>query len=248
MEWSPTVAYCVGLITTDGCLASDKRHIDFTSKDRELVEYVQACLGPQNQICMKGRGRGPERYFRIQLSNVRLDQWLCALGLTPRKSLTLGALDIPDAVFADFLRGCLDGDGSLIVYWDPIFPNSLHCYVRFNSASRPHVDWLQATVTRLVALKGYQTNATPRLRRLSYAKRDSLKLLKYLYYSDDLPCLRRKRRIMEQFLTDQAGVVKLANTRVSEARAERLGGSTPPLRTISFPTSEVSVAESMVLK
>lgn len=231
MDWSPTVAYCVGLIATDGCLYSDGRHIDFTSKDYELVEHVRQRFGPQNRICTKGRGGGPQRYFRIQLGNVQLYQWFCSLGLSPRKSLTLGALDVPDTVFADFLRGCLDGDGNLSVYWDSIFPNSRRCYVRFYSASRPHLDWLQATVARLFILKGYQTRPTPRVLRLNYAKRASLKLLRHLYYSDEIPCLQRKRKIAEEFLSEHAEVVKLANTRVSEARAERLGGSSPPLRT-----------------
>ena len=37
---------------------------------------------------------------------------LVSLGLTPRKSLTLGALAVPDELFPDFFRGCIDGDSS----------------------------------------------------------------------------------------------------------------------------------------
>ena len=40
------------------------------------------------------------------------------IGLTPAKSLTLRPLAVPDSVFADFLRGCIDGDGSVVVYAD----------------------------------------------------------------------------------------------------------------------------------
>lgn len=232
MYWSSAVAYCVGLITTDGCLSGDGRHIEFTSKDLELVETVKRCLGPQNRIGTKGRGDGRRRYFRIQIGNVELYRWLCSLGLTPRKSLTLGSLDIPDTFFADFFRGCLDGDGNIMAYQDSVFPNSLRLYVRLYSASRPHLDWQQATLTRLWSLKGYQTTV-PRAFRLNYAKRESLNLLRRLYYASDVVCLLRKRRIAESVLTREAEVVKLANTRVSEARAERLGGSTPPLRSTS---------------
>jgi hypothetical protein len=96
MDWSPSVAYCVGLITTDGCLSGDGRHIEFSSKDLELVKHMQHCLGQNNRIGSKSRGHGPSRYFRIQLGNVKLYRWLCSIGLSPRKSLTLGALDIPD--------------------------------------------------------------------------------------------------------------------------------------------------------
>jgi hypothetical protein len=40
------------------------------------------------------------------------------IGLTPAKSLTLGPLSVPDEYFADFFRGCIDGDGTMLVYTD----------------------------------------------------------------------------------------------------------------------------------
>lgn len=208
MHWSSAVAYCVGLITTDGCLSGDGRHIDFTSKDVELVEYVRECLGPRNRITRKHRGDGIRRYFHAQISDVAVYRWLCSLGLTPRKSLTLGPLAIPDEYFADFLRGSLDGDGSIMVYQDSVFPNSLRLYVRFCSGSRSHLDWLQVTTARLWSLKGYQTTVT-RAFRLNYAKRESLELLKRLYYASDIACLHRKRCLAEQAVTRQAEVAEL---------------------------------------
>jgi len=33
IQWSPNLAYAIGLIATDGCLGRDKKYIDFTSKD-----------------------------------------------------------------------------------------------------------------------------------------------------------------------------------------------------------------------
>ena len=201
MEWSPNVAYCVGLIATDGCLSSDGRHVEFTSKDLELVQHIKDCFGPRNRITTKGRGHGDvRRYFRIQCSSVALYRWLCTLGLTPRKNLTLGSLNIPDGLFPDFVRGHLDGDGCLIAYQDPVFPNAQRLYVRFCSASRAHLNWLETTIGRLWLLTGYQTSAT-RAFRLSYAKKASLALLERIYYAPDVRALRRKRNIAERFLT-----------------------------------------------
>src|SRR5947208_1229456 len=37
--WSPTLAYAVGLLATDGC-QTDGRHLSFPSADRELVEIL----------------------------------------------------------------------------------------------------------------------------------------------------------------------------------------------------------------
>ena len=228
MDWSPTVAYCVGLITTDGCLSGDGRHVEFSSKDRELVEHVQACFGPTNRITPKARGDGIRWYHRVQMGKKDLYQWLQTVGLTPHKSLTLGPLNIPDEYFADFLRGHLDGDGTIMRYQDSVFPNSLRLSMRFNSASRAHLNWLQTTVSRLWMLKGYQIRTTREF-RLNYAKRASIELARRLYYTEDVPCLLRKRRLIESFLT-RAEVAELAYATVSEAVAARRGGSTPPLR------------------
>ena len=42
--WSSKLAYAIGLITTDGSLSKDGRHISFTSKDKEQVKNFKFCL------------------------------------------------------------------------------------------------------------------------------------------------------------------------------------------------------------
>jgi len=40
------------------------------------------------------------------------------IGITPAKSHTINQIIIPEEFFRDFLRGHLDGDGSITVYMD----------------------------------------------------------------------------------------------------------------------------------
>lgn len=53
IKWSPRFAYAIGLITTDGCLYNDGRHINFTSKDRDLAETFMEYLGLKVKIGRK---------------------------------------------------------------------------------------------------------------------------------------------------------------------------------------------------
>ena len=53
IEWNKKFAYAIGLIATDGSLSNDMRHIDFTSKDLELVDLFKRCLKLQNKIGRK---------------------------------------------------------------------------------------------------------------------------------------------------------------------------------------------------
>ncbi|MBI5034556.1 MAG: hypothetical protein HZB51_28875 [Chloroflexi bacterium] len=198
VEWSPSLAHAVGLLTTDGNLSPDGRHIDFTSKDIVLIETFKKCLNLTNRIAIKIGGFGTIAHH-IQFGDVVLYQWLLDIGLMPNKSKTIGALSIPDEFFFDFLRGHLDGDGTIIKYSDPVYPNAQRLYVSFISASLAHVEWIQTRVRVLSELNGYIQNGS-RVFKLAYAKHESIQLLRLLYLTPNVPCLRRKREIAEEFL------------------------------------------------
>ena len=135
-------------------------------------------------------------------------EWFRSTGLTPRKSLTIGALSVPDEFLIPLARGLLDGDGSIInkvyradtgrrpdYYWE-------YLITRFTSASRPHLEWLRArlaSATGLVGTIDEMRTKEPRSNRhpffeLEYGKRSSLVLLALLYPLN-APCLERKRAI-----------------------------------------------------
>lgn len=212
-EWTPELAYAVGLIATDGNLSIDGRHIDFTSKDKGLVESFRECLRLNNKIGRKSSGSCSKKYYRIQFGNVVFYRWLQKIGLTPHKSKTIGSLNVPNEYFVDFLRGHLDGDGSVWSYEDRwnTFKNPEYVYIRlwtrFISASKFHIQWLRENITRLIGIKGHVWEREPsRLDQttseweLKFAKKDSLKLLSWIYYHPNVPCLKRKRKIAEKFI------------------------------------------------
>ena len=114
-KWTADLAYAVGLITTDGCLSRDGRHLTMTSKDIDLLETVRRCLGITARITLS---TNPRPCYRLQWGDVVFHSWLTEIGLMPAKSLRLGPLMVPDEWMRDFLRGCIDGDGSIVTYTD----------------------------------------------------------------------------------------------------------------------------------
>jgi hypothetical protein len=72
------------------------------------------------------------------------------------------------------------------------------------SASRPLIDWLRTTVERLLGVRGgVGVKWTPLGRpvwNLRYAKRASVRLLRWMYHSPNVPGLARKRAKAEPFL------------------------------------------------
>lgn len=202
IEWSAEFAYAIGLLATDGNLSPDGRHIIFTSKDLELVEHFKLCLGIDNSIGRKASGiLGEKKYFVVQFGDVAFYRFLLDIGLTPRKSLTLGSVNISEEYFRDFLRGSLDGDGTFYSYWDPRWRSSFMFYTVFLSASEKHIIWLRTEIYNHLKIKGHITKAkTDSVYCLKYAKAESLKLLRCVYYNDEVVCLSRKRIKIEKAL------------------------------------------------
>lgn len=213
IAWSPSLAWALGLIATDGNLSRDGRHLTLTSIDRDLLETLRACLNLSVAITPHGGGHG-QRGLRVQWSDRHFYDWLVGIGLTPAKSLTLRPLAVPDAVFADFLRGCIDGDGSITTYIDRYntFKKPTYMYTRLFvsivSASPGFLEWLHATIQRLIGLSGHLTVQRSLLHSdlwcLRYAKRESLALLRWIYREPNAPCLRRKRNIAAEFLVPRS--------------------------------------------
>ncbi len=208
--WRPDLAYVVGLLTTDGNLSPTGRHIILVSRDQDLINTYATILQLSNRIVRHPGGFNGSLAFHISFGDRLFYQWLTSIGIHPRKTLTIGALQIPDEFFPDFLRGHLDGDGSVTSYVDryntKVSPSYVYqrLYVRFLSASRIHVEWLQATIRNLHGEEG-SINVTQRPSRrplfsLKFAKKESITLLRWMYYSSDVPCLARKRNIAEPFL------------------------------------------------
>lgn len=194
MIWSARVAYAVGLITTDGSLSKDRRHIDFTSKDIELIKTFAAILKLRNKIGIKSSSYAKgKKYYRIQFGDVAFYKFLIELGLTPNKTKTLGTLNIPSQYMIDFLRGHLDGDGFTYSYWDKRWRSNFRLYTGFISASKIHLQWIKKQIQILYDIKGALKFSGRSTYQLMYAKKSSVQLLNKLYYSDDLPCLERKR-------------------------------------------------------
>ena len=211
-QWNPKLAYIVGLITTDGSLSKDGRHIDFTSADLQLLKTFRKCLSLKNRITRKYGGHNPKRKcHHLQFSNVELYNWLTSIGLMPNKTYRLGEIAVPREYFRDFLRGHLDGDGSVFTYIDRymVYKDKRYTYHRlytvFNSASSNHLKWMQSTLEEILNIKGslkswVQKNRKTPVWKLKFSKKESLKLLSWLYYKPGLPCLNRKKKIAKRVI------------------------------------------------
>ncbi len=199
--WSPDFAYAIGLIVTDGNVSPDGRHITFVSNDLEQIKNFQTALGITLPMSYAVSGYTAKKSPRVQFSDVHFWKFLVSIGVMPNKSKTIQEVSIPRKYFMDFLRGCMDGDGSFYSYFDPRWKSSFMFYLIFASASREHIDWLRKEIGRHCGVVGHITSDSKKnIYQLKYAKQETLKILKNMYYSTSVICLSRKRSKIEKAL------------------------------------------------
>lgn len=193
-KWTANLAYAVGLISSDGYLSKDGLLIDLTSKDREQLKNFSKCLNINYKIGIKKNGNNKISY-RIQFKNRFFYNFLLSIGLTPKKSLSIGKLKIPEKFFFDFLRGSFDGDGSFYSYWDKRWRSSYMFYIEFISASTKHIEWIRNKLTKKLKVVGHITKDDKKSTfQLKYAKKEAMEIIKKMYYNNNVICLSRKSK------------------------------------------------------
>lgn len=113
-------AYWLGFLYADGAISSGDRNtveVSLKSSDIEHLKKFRKALGFNED---KNIYRDEIR-CRFNFSNKHVKETLIKLGCTPQKSLTLifpNEQQVPLELLYDFLRGYIDGDGSVMIAKD----------------------------------------------------------------------------------------------------------------------------------
>ena len=107
-------AYWLGFIAADGCVfIGGRQHtlsIGLQRRDRHWLERFRDIIAPGATLTDNA---GPNS-TSLSIGSQELVHDLLALGITPRKSLTLEWPKVPESYELPFLLGYFDGDGSLM--------------------------------------------------------------------------------------------------------------------------------------
>ena len=196
--------YLIGLIATDGCLSSDKRHIEITAKERGFLESIRSTCGIPNQVTPKKNGKGQISY-RIQISSRSYYDFLLKVGLKSRKSLRLSKLNVPRSYFREFLRGVIDGDGCIRTWKHP--SNGVTQWMlKIISASPPFVEWIKESCESFFGVKGrIHKKSDSTLCVLKYGKLAAQRILNNCYHDGVEAVLERKKRLAKACCDSERG-------------------------------------------
>ena len=205
-------------------LSGRKGHLSLISKDVDQIETFRRCLRLEVPISQIRTATGI--HHKVLWCDRGLYDWFVGAGLTPAKSRTLGPLAVPDSVFPDFFRGCIDGDGSVLVYIDRYHaarrPQYVYerLYVSLVSASLRFLDWIKASVGRMVCVGGAIHRSGPRDRPLVDAalrqgRIDTAHRLDVLFAGRSRPWSQARQG---REISNAAGLCLCAFSRTTESR------------------------------
>ncbi len=108
--------YILGLIYTDGNIAWNPAKgyqsltITAAEKDKDHLEKIRNLLRSSKPLLYSSKTKS----YRLIVNNRKICQRLMAFGVIPKKSLSLKFPEfLDDKHFSHFLRGIIDGDGSI---------------------------------------------------------------------------------------------------------------------------------------
>lgn len=199
---NPQESWLLGLLMTDGCVSEKEHLIKLSITDKDGAQLASQIIGfgnireklPQIREYNGKIIQGKLPVWDYTACSIQLVERLGTLGLTSRKTKTLIFPNLSDIALPDFIRGLWDGDGS----W---YKSDNALIAHFGCASKPFMHALQAITSNIT---GSAAQVRPNRRKdfwqLSYGWKRAIALARWLYYEPDLPCLERKRAIVQPFL------------------------------------------------
>jgi hypothetical protein len=111
--WNPDMAYVFGFWFADGWMSQPDKdlYITFTSADLEHLQIIQVLMESEHKIYSR-----VGKCYDLTIGSKQLWQDLYFLGGRPAKSLVAEMPLVPKEYLRHFMRGYVDGDGSVI--WD----------------------------------------------------------------------------------------------------------------------------------
>jgi len=192
--WTPDMAYVLGYWFADGNMyfqeGSGGYFVSIGSKDVAHLEAIHGIIGAGSL-----RQKARSDVYELVICRKEVFDDLLHLGGTERKSLTLSWPFVPDELLADFVRGYIDGDGSLD--WKETQPR----ITALGSKSfLPGMAEAMKMATGIAVPLCHRHGALGRIGRMFWYGLHAKCLAIWLYHNNQGLCLERKRAIAYDFI------------------------------------------------
>jgi hypothetical protein len=219
--WSAEMAYVLGYWWADGYMRHRKdtgaHLIEFASIDRGHLELIARTLGEAASL---RRISGPSLCYEIEFCSKEMYHDLLVLGGMPNKSNVIGFPNIPSELLAHFVRGFVDGDGTLA--WNGDRP-----VLQIYSGSKLLLERMAFAIEQQTGIPAPNVAANRTLWYLKWSTIRAKCLAVWLYVENPGLALDRKAVIAANFIAWQPRKRPHTGT-ITEAMKLRFAAYLPP--------------------
>lgn len=188
-KWSRDMAYVLGFVAADGniCHSGNAFTLHIASNDKDVIEKIRTVMHYLGPIHEKPQLNEKVSYS-LRICDCIIFNDLEKLGITERKSLTLSPR-VSKAFIVDFLRGFLDGDGTVYLRNNQ-YQSKL--VVAFYTASHAMAKFIHLNLRKLIG-NFYKSNIQNRITKrktpyysVTLGQKAAIKLFNILYANTNL--------------------------------------------------------------
>jgi hypothetical protein len=191
--WTPETAYVLGYWWADGYMylkPHGAHEIEIASNDREHLQTIAETIGGKYTL---RRVSVSSNCYEIAFCSKEMYQDLARLGGTPRKSRTTILPTVPPSLLPHFVRGVVDGDGTLA--WNGDRP-----ILQIYSSSQQFLTGLISSVERGTGIPAPSPQANRENWTVKWSTIRAKCLVAWLYVDNPGLALGRKAAIAARFL------------------------------------------------
>lgn len=188
-EWNSNMAYILGFAYADGNInwKPEKSYRCFTitssEKDKNHLENIRSQIKSTKNLLYAEKTKS----YRLIVNSTTLCEDLMKIGLTPKKSLTVKFPKIPQRFLKDFIRGVIDGDGTVRYVQREKSP---YFEVLIFSGSREFLEVMKGKISS-VGIDTKLNKVKDNVFTLRYTCKRGMKLAEWIYGSDGLRLERK---------------------------------------------------------
>ena len=202
---TPEKAYFLGLMLTDGNVHYDKRsenrqpsiQIALNGNDIAILEKFKSEISADNKISVYTNDGRFECVFIVH--SLKMAQDLERYAIVPRKTFSIqGMPNVPEVYMRDLIRGIFDGDGTVYIL-------TKEQKLRFGFyGTHDLISDIVKFLHNEINLPLNKITDKETVSFITFGKMEQIKsFYDYIYYSQDVTCLSRKRTKFESYLTAQ---------------------------------------------
>mgnify|MGYP001584693880 CR=1 FL=1 len=203
-------AYWLGFIATDGNITNNRLSIKLQLKDVGHLEKLKDFLNSKSKISTRINYKSKilNKHYSdctFQFTNRESIQDCINYGITSNKSKTLKITNQELIKSRDFWRGCIDGDGSILILKNK--RNKYNCYLYFYSASIEFINqfknycdnFLSSFILKRGKLKNNNILYGKSCKKIVFSGEKAFHLIKH-FYSNSIIHLDRKQDTINEIL------------------------------------------------